>query len=412
LNRFLFELIGMNMKLEEQPRTRVIDPLPQQPPSGRGRLVLFAVAFLVVVTVIVAAGIIPRQRARAALRQETDAMAIPTVLIAHPKKASAAEEIVLPANVQAFTDAPIYARTNGYLKKWYADIGTRVKAGQLLAEIDTPEVDQQLRQARADLNTAEANLHLSQITADRYAGLLKTDSVSKQDADNAAGDYEAKKAIVKSSEANVQRLTETLAFQKIYAPFDGVITARNTDIGQLIDSGSSGGPGRELFHIASVKKLRAYVNVPQDYSRNAKPGLVADLTFPDLPGKRVPGKLVSTSDAIDPSSRTLLVQFEVDNANGELLPGAYAALHLKLPAGSSSYIVPATSLMFRSEGLRLATVNDNKAALLPVTIGRDFGTEVEIISGLTGNESIIVNPLDSLLPGQPVRIQGSAGAAR
>jgi len=390
-----------------------MDPLPQQPPSGRGRLVLFAVAFLVVLTVIVAAGIIPRQRARAALRQETDAMAIPTVLVSHPKKAPAAEEIVLPANVQAFTDAPIYARTNGYLKKWYADIGTRVKAGQLLAEIDTPEVDQQLRQARADLNTAEANLHLSQITADRYAGLLKTDSVSKQDADNATGDYEAKKAIVKSGEANVQRLTELLSFQKIYAPFDGVITARNTDIGQLIDSGSSGGPGRELFHIASVKKLRAYVNVPQDYSRNAKPGLIADLTFPDLPGKRIPGKLVSTSDAIDPSSRTLLVQFEVDNANGELLPGAYAALHLKLPAGSSSYIVPATSLMFRSEGLRLATVNDNKAALLPVTVGRDFGTEVEIISGLTGNELIILNPLDSLLPGQQVRIsQSTAGVAR
>ena len=390
-----------------------MDPLPQQPPSGRGRLVLFAVAFLVVVAVIVAAGIIPRQRARAALRQETDAMAIPIVRVVPLKRAPAAEEIVLPANVLAFTDAPIYARTNGYLKKWYADIGTRVKAGQLLAEIDTPEVDQQLRQARADLNTAEANLHLSQITADRYAGLLKTDSVSKQDADNAAGDYEAKKAIVKSGEANVQRLTELLSFQRIYAPFDGVITARNTDIGQLIDSGSSGGPGRELFHIASVKKLRAYVNVPQDYSRTAKPGLVADLTFPDLPGKRIPAKLVSTSDAIDPSSRTLLVQFEVDNSNGELLPGAYAALHLKLPAGSSSYIVPATSLMFRSEGLRLATVNDNKAALLPVTVGRDFGTEVEIISGLTGNESIIVNPIDSLLPGQQVRIsQNSAGSTR
>ena len=390
-----------------------MDPLPQPPPSGRGRLVLFAVAFLAAVAVIVAAGIIPRQRARAALRQETDAMAIPIVRVVPLKRAPAAEEIVLPANVLAFTDAPIYARTNGYLKKWYADIGTRVKAGQLLAEIDTPEVDQQLRQARADLNTAEANLHLSQITADRYAGLLKTDSVSKQDADNAAGDYEAKKAIVKSGEANVQRLTELLSFQRIYAPFDGVITARNTDIGQLIDSGSSGGPGRELFHIASVKKLRAYVNVPQDYSRTAKPGLVADLTFPDLPGKRIPAKLVSTSDAIDPSSRTLLVQFEVDNSNGELLPGAYAALHLKLPAGSSSYIVPATSLMFRSEGLRLATVNDNKAALLPVTIGRDFGTEVEIISGLTGNESIIVNPLDSLLPGQQVRIsQNAAGAAR
>ena len=403
----------MNMKLEEQTRTRLIDEQSQQPERGRSRTVLFALCFLVLVAVIVAAGIIPRQRARAALRQETDTMAIPTVLVVHPKRAAAAEEIVLPANVQAFTDAPIYARTNGYLKKWYADIGTRVKAGQLLAEIDTPEVDQQLRQARADLSTAEANLHLSQITAERYAGLLKTDSVSKQDADNAEGDYEAKKAIVKSGEANVQRLTELLSFQRIYAPFDGVITARNTDIGQLIDSGSSGGPGRELFHIASVRKLRAYVNVPQDYSRNAKPGLIADLTFPDLPGRRVQGKLVSTSDAIDPSSRTLLVQFEVDNSNGELLPGAYAALHLKLPAGSSSYIVPATSLMFRSEGLRLATVNDNKAALLPVTVGRDFGTEVEIISGLTGNESIILNPLDSLLSGQQVRIaQNSSGAAQ
>lgn len=402
----------MNMKLDE-PRTRAIDPqLHAQPPQNRGRLLLAAAAFLVVVAVIVAAGIIPRQRARAALRQETNAMAIPTVLVVHPKKAAAAEEIVLPANLQAYTDAPIYARTNGYLKKWYVDIGARVKAGQLLAEIDTPEVDQQLRQARADLNTAEANLHLSQITADRYAGLLKTDSVSKQDADNAAGDYEAKQAIVKSGEANVQRLTELQSFQRIYAPFDGVITARNTDIGQLIDSGASGGQGRELFHIASVKKLRAYVNVPQDYSRTAKPGLVADLTFPELPGKRVPGKLVSTSDSIDPTSRTLLVQFEVDNSNGELLPGAYAALHLKLPAGSSSYIVPATSLMFRSEGLRLATVSDGKATLLPVSIGRDFGTEVEVISGLTGNESIIVNPLDSLLPGQQVRIAQHSEAGK
>ena len=402
----------MNMKLDE-PRTRAIDPqLHAQPPQNRGRLLLAAAAFLVVVAVIVAAGIIPRQRARAALRQETDAMAIPTVLVVHPKKAAAAEEIVLPANLQAYTDAPIYARTNGYLKKWYVDIGARVKSGQLLAEIDTPEVDQQLRQARADLNTAEANLHLSQITADRYAGLLKTDSVSKQDADNAAGDYEAKQAIVKSGEANVQRLTELQSFQRIYAPFDGVITARNTDIGQLIDSGASGGQGRELFHIASVKKLRAYVNVPQDYSRTAKPGLVADLTFPELPGKRVPGKLVSTSDSIDPTSRTLLVQFEVDNSNGELLPGAYAALHLKLPAGSSSYIVPATSLMFRSEGLRLATVSDGKATLLPVSIGRDFGTEVEVISGLTGNESIIVNPLDSLLPGQQVRIAQHSEAGK
>ncbi|HLH08375.1 MAG TPA: efflux RND transporter periplasmic adaptor subunit [Terriglobales bacterium] len=393
------------MTYQERNRTDLVDPVvAQNKKPNRNRQIFYLVLFLVIVAAIVIAGIVPRQRARAALRQETDQLAVPTVFVVHPKRASASQEIVLPANVQAYIDAPIYARTNGYLKQWYADIGARVKAGQLLATIDTPEVDQQLRQARADLATAEANLQLAKITADRYAGLLKTDSVSKQDADNAAGDYAAKQATVKSAEANVQRLTELQSFQKIYAPFDGVITARNTDIGQLIDSGSSGGPGRELFHIASIKKLRVYVNVPQDYSRTAKPGLTADLTFPDLPGKKIEGKLINTADAIDPASRTLLVQFEVDNSDGVLKPGAYAELHLKLPAGASSYIVPATSLMFRSEGLRLATVNNGKADLLPVTVGRDFGPEVEIVAGLTGSEEIIVNPLDSLLQGQQVRV--------
>ena len=237
--------------------------------------------------------ILPRIQARATLQTETAEMAIPTVSVAHPRHTAPAEEVVLPASVQAYIDSPIYARTNGYLKRWYVDIGAHVKAGQLLAEIDTPEVDQQLHQSRADLATAEANVHLAQITAERYSGLLKTDSVSKQDADNAENDYAAKKTIVQSSQANVKRLEDLQSFQKIYAPFDGVITARNTDIGALIDPGSSGGTRTELFHIAQPGRLRVYVNVPEAYSQAAKPGLMrrshADgISRPPLSGQARP----------------------------------------------------------------------------------------------------------------------------
>ena len=247
---------------------------------------------VVTAVLVVIAGILPRIQARTALRLETAEMAVPTVAVVRAKRSAPAQEIILPANVQAFADAPIYARTNGYLKRWYVDIGSRVKQGQLLAEIDTPEVNQQLRQARADLATAQANLNLSKITADRYEGLLKTDAVSKQESDNAAGDYAAKQAALQSSQANVKRLEELQSFQKIYAPFSGVITARNTDIGALINSGSSGGNGNELFHIAQPDKLRVYVSVPQAYSQAAKPGLTADLTLAEFPGRRFAGKLV------------------------------------------------------------------------------------------------------------------------
>lgn len=369
----------------------------------RSRWWIFLLAIVVAVLLVVF-GILPRIQARTALRQETLRMAVPTVAVVQPKRSAPAQEIILPANVQAFADAPIYARTNGYLKRWYVDIGSRVKQGQLLAEIDTPEVDQQLRQARADLATAQANLNLSKITADRYAGLLKTDSVSKQESDNAAGDYAAKQAALQSGQANVKRLEETLAFQKIYAPFSGVITARNTDVGALINSGS-GGTANELFHIAQPDKLRVYVSVPQIYSQAAKPGITADLTLAEFPGRRFQGKLVRTANAIDPTSRTLLVEIAVDNPTGQLFTGSYAEVHFKLPTPASSLILPVNTLLFRSEGLRVAIVGEGqKVELKQITIGHDFGSEVEVVAGLSGNENVIVNPPDSVADGEAVRI--------
>ena len=369
--------------------------------SRRWWLILFA---LVMVVGLIVGAVLPRIQARANLRKETDEMAIPTVAVIKLKRSAPAAELVLPANVQAFVDSPIYARTNGYLKHWYADIGARVKAGQLLADIETPEVDQQLRQARADLGTAEANLRLAQITAERYAGLLKSDSVSKQDADNAEGDYAAKKAALESARANVRRLEELQSFEKIYAPFDGIITARNTDIGALIDSGSSGGTRMELFHIAQPNKLRVYVNVPQAYSQSAKPGLKAALTVPEYPSQRFEGTLVRTADAIDQATRTLLIEIDVNNPTGKLLSGGYAQVHFNLPTVSSSYILPVNSLLFRSEGLRVAAVSNGHAQLKPITIGHDFGSEVEVVAGLNGDESIVINPPDSLVSGEAVRV--------
>jgi RND family efflux transporter MFP subunit len=365
-----------------------------------------AVLAMVAVAAIVAAGVLPRIQARATLRKETAEMAVPTVAVVHPKRSAPAQEVVLPANVQAYIDAPIYARTNGYLKKWYVDIGAHVKAGQLLAVIDTPEVNQQLQQALADLATAEANVHLAQITAERYAGLLKTDSVSKQEADNAASDYAAKQAAVQSAQANVKRLEDLQSFQKIYAPFAGVITARNTDIGALIDSGSGGGARTELFHIAQPGRLRVYVNVPEAYSQAARPGLTAELALPEFPGRRFAGKLVRTANAIDPATRTLLAEIAVDNPAGELLTGAYAEVHLKLPSPQSTVILPVNTLLFRSEGLRVVIINDGRAELRPITLGRDYGTEVEVVSGLKGDEAVVANPPDSIEPGERVRVAG------
>jgi RND family efflux transporter MFP subunit len=370
--------------------------------SGHGWLILFLV--LVIVALVVIGGVVPRMRARAEVKDETNDLAVPTVIVQAPKRSSDASEIVLPGNMQAFTDAPIYARTDGYLKAWYFDIGAHVKQGQLLAIIDTPEVDQQLSQAKADLNTAEANFSLSQLTEQRYQDLKTTDAVSKQDVDNAHGDFESKKAQVTSAQANVKRLEDLQSFTRIYAPFDGVITARNTDIGQLIDSGSAT-PAKELFHIEAIHTLRVYVNVPQQYSASAKPGLAADLTLAQFPGRTFQGRLVRTANAIDLATRTLLVEVDVDNKTGELLPGAYVQVHLKTPNPIPAFVVPVSALIFRSAGLQLGVVgDDSKADLVSVSLGRDFGSEVEIITGLGGEEKVIINPPDSLVQGEQVKI--------
>jgi RND family efflux transporter MFP subunit len=379
--------------------------------TSRLRLFLTLAVLVGIVAVIVVLGIVPRVRARQALREENNRSAAPVVAVAHPRREASSEEVSLPGNIQAFIDAPIYARTSGYLRKWYADIGAHVKQGQLLADIEAPEVDRQLQQARADLATSEANLKLSQITAERYVNLFKTDSVAKQDVDNAVQDAAARSATVKSEQANVQRLQELVSFEKIYAPFDGVITARNTDIGQLIDSGSSGGPTRELFHIAAVNKLRVFVNVPQIYSHDAIPGIKADLMLPELPGRRFQGTLVRTARAMDPATRTLLVEVDVVNSTGLLLPGAYAEVHLKIKSHVSTLLIPATALIFRSQGLRVATVMDgDRAALMPVSLGRDFGNEVEVVSGLSDNALVVLTPPDSLVDGQVIRIAESKAA--
>jgi RND family efflux transporter MFP subunit len=378
--------------------------------SAIGKVVMALVLALMVAGAIAAWGILSRTRAAAEVKSEGQELAVPTVSVIHPRRGAPQEEIILPGNIQAFIDAPIYARTNGYLKKWYVDIGGRVKAGQLLAEIDTPELDQQLRQAHADLATANANYDLAQTTANRYQALLKEDSVAKQDVDNAVGDAHAKKAMVDSATDNVRRLEQLQSFEKIYAPFDGVLTARNTDIGQLINSGSAG-PAKELFHVASVSTLRVYVNVPQIYSRSAVPGVQADLTLPQFPGRRFPGKLVRTSDAIDQASRTLLVEIDVQNPTGEIPPGAYAEVHLKLPSAGTSVVIPVTCLVFRSEGLHVAVVRDGHAVLVPIVIGRDYGTEVEVVSGLDGSESVITSPPDSIVSGQEVRVATASDTA-
>jgi RND family efflux transporter MFP subunit len=384
--------------------------LPSESPKSSAvfKVVLWLAVLLIVAGVVVYRGIYTRVRAAAQVKLETRELAVPSVSVTRPKQSAPQQEIILPGNVQAFIEAPIYARTTGYLKKWYVDIGGRVKNGQLLAEIDTPELDQQLQQARADFATAKANYELAQITAARYEALLKSDSVSKQDVDNTVGDEHAKKAMVDSATDNVKRLEQLQSFEKVYAPFDGVLTARETDIGQLIapggGSGGNGGSTRELFRVASINPLRVYVNVPQVDSPSAVPGVAAYLTMPQYPGRRFPGKIVRNAEAIEQSSRTLLTEVDVANPSGEILPGAYAEVHLKLPAAKSTVIIPVTSLIFRSEGLRVAVVRQGHAAMLPIVLGRDFGTEVEVASGLDASDEVITNPPDSLVDGEEIRV--------
>jgi RND family efflux transporter MFP subunit len=374
--------------------------------SHKGWLVL-ALAVIVAAALLVS-GIWSRIKAGSDLRSETAQAALPAVSVVSPKRTAPSDEIILPGNVQPFITSPIYARTNGYLKKWVFDIGAHVKNGQLLAVIETPEVDQQLEQARSNLLTAQANLALAAITKDRYQGLLKSNAVAQQDVDNAVGTYNANAAIVEADKAAVQQYSALVSFEKVYAPFDGVITARNTDIGDLINSGSSSGVKTDLFHIAQPGTLRVYVNVPEEYSRGIKVGMTADLNLAEFPDRKFQGKVVRTADAINMATRTLLVEIDVDNPTGTLLTGSYAEVHLAVPTQASTFLLPVNTLLFRTEGLRLGIVKDGKVALTAVTPGHDFGDDIEIVSGVNANDQVIINPPDSIVSGQQVQIVQAA----
>lgn len=369
------------------------------------KIILFLVVALLIVGGVVIRGINSRIKAAAIVKQETLDLATPTVATIHPKRGALKDEIVLPGNIQAFVDSPIYARTSGYLKKWYTDIGTRVKAGQLMAEIDSPEIDQQLAQARADLGTAEARMKLAQLTLKRYEELLKLDAIARQDVDNAAGGLEADKAAVAAQNANVRRLEQMVAFEKVYAPFDGVVTVRNTDVGALINAGN-GGVAQELFHVATTDRLRIFVSVPQMYSQAAVAGVAADVTLTELSGRHFAGRVARNAEVIDAATRTMLTEVDVDNPRGVLKPGAYAEVHLKLPSAAVALIVPVTALIFRAQGLQLAVVREGgKVELVQVTQGRDYGTEVEVTSGIREQDAVLVNPPDSLTSGATVRVE-------
>jgi RND family efflux transporter MFP subunit len=359
---------------------------------------------LIVVAALLISGIWSRVGARNALNIETAQAALTAVSVVSPKRTAPADEIILPGNVQPYISSPIYARTNGYLKKWYFDIGAHVKQGQLLAVIETPEVDQQLEQARSNLLTAQANLELASITKTRYQGLLKSNAVSQQDVDNAVGTYNANKAIVEADMAAVQQYSALVSFEKVYAPFNGVITARNTDIGDLINSGSTSNVKTDLFHIAQPGVLRVYVNVPEEYSRGIKVGMTADLRLAEFPDRKFQGKVVRTADDINLTTRTLLIEIDVDNPTGTLLTGSYAEVHMAIPTQASTFLLPVNTLLFRTEGLRVGIVRDGKVVLTAVTPGHDFGNQIEIVSGLKGDDQVIINPPDSIVSGQEVQI--------
>jgi len=370
--------------------------------SGLFKLLLAVVLLLVILGAFT---LLQRKAEYRTLANETEKLAVQTVGVIHPSPELGREDLVLPGTMEAFVEAPIYARTNGYLKKWYHDIGSRVAKGEILADIDTPEVDQQLSQLRADLATAQANAHLSEITSARYAELLKTDGVSKQEVDNAAGDLAAKKAIVQSAEANVRRLEEMKSFQHVYAPFAGVITRRNVDTGTLINAGNTGS-SQQLFYLAQMSPLRVYVRVPETYANAIRAGLGAYLELTQYPSQKFEGKVARTSEAIDPGTRTLLAEVDVPNRDSALLPGGYAQVHLQVKVTGARLTVPVNALLFRSEGLRAVVVDaDHKAHLRRLTVGRDYGTALEILQGLDASDWIVLNPTDSLEEGQQVRVK-------
>jgi RND family efflux transporter MFP subunit len=372
---------------------------PEQEAIEPRRALLIVAVVLIVAILLGGFGILRRRHEDKVLADTTTSLAAPSVIAASPTQGAPVDSFVLPGNVTAYIDSPIYARTSGYLTKWYYDIGARVKTGALLAEISTPELDQQLDQAEADLVTAQASAGNARVQADRYTGLVKSDAVSRQDTDTFTTQAATTSSAVKSAQANVQRLRELQSFEKVYAPFDGVVTARNIDTGQLIDTGVA----KELFHMQAISILRVYANLPQIYSANVKRGSKIDLTFAEHAGKIYQGTLVRTADAIDPVSRTLLVEIDVDNRAGELLPGALAQVHFKTPSAGPTVIVPAAALIFRKEGMHVGTVvNGNIAHLVPIVIGEDDGATVQVVSGLNAGDKVIQDPPDSLIEGEKV----------
>jgi RND family efflux transporter MFP subunit len=402
---------GSNEHKPELPSVEDHESAPEQAPIPPRSALTGVLVVLLIAAALAGYGIWSRLRADQVLADTTTQLAAPTVLIAPAKPGAPVDSFVLPGNVSALTDSPIYARTSGYLTKWYFDIGAKVKKGALLAEIATPEVDQQLAQAQADLATAQANANNARIQADRYTDLVKSDAVSRQDTDTFVNQATATAAAVRSAQANLDRLHDLQSFEKVYAPFDGVVTARNIDTGQLIDSGA----GKELFYLQAIQTLRVYASLPQIYSQSVKSGAKIALTFAEHPGKTYEGTLVRTADAIDPTSRTLLVEIDVDNRAGELLPGSLAEVHFKAPPAAASFIVPVSALIFRKEGLRLGVVTQNSgnatAHLAPVVIGQDDGATVQIVAGLSPTDQVIQDPPDSLIEGEKVTVVNPAAPA-
>lgn len=385
--------------------TTVLDNSQAVPSSTRGYgrwLLPLLIAGVIAVLVF---GIRSRVKAASNLRAVTAQMAVPSVAVVTPKAAAPAQEVVLPGDIQPLISSPVYSRTDGYLKRWYFDIGAHVKAGQLLATIQAPEVDEQLAQAQSTLATAQANLKLADITNQRYEGLLQTHAVSQQEVDNATGTYAANKAIVDADTASVRHYQALVSYENVYAPFDGVITARNTDIGDLINAGSSSAPRTDLFHIAQTGTLRVYVNVPEEYSRGVEPGQTqADIVLAEFPGQKFPGTVVRTADSINGITRTLLTEIDLPNPGDALLTGSYAEVHLHIPSAHPAFLIPVNTLIFRSEHLQVGVVKDGKVELPNLIAGHDFGNEIEVESGLNANDQVVVNPPDSLICGQKVNV--------
>jgi RND family efflux transporter MFP subunit len=375
---------------------------------GHG-LIIAVIAVAVLIGVLVAAGIHSRARAEETLVENTQQNSILAVAVTTPTHGAGPLEITLPANTEAYIDTPIYARTSGYLRRWYADIGTRVHRGEVLADIETPELDQQVQAAQADLATSQANLQIAQITAQRWEKLLAKNAVSRQEADQATSDFSARQSALGSAQANLRRLQQLQGYEKVYAPFDGVITARNVDIGSLIQAGDSNSPGAELFHMDSIGKLRLFVPVPEVYASAVRNGERIEVTSDAAPNEQFFGTIVRDADAINISTRTLNVEVDVPNPDHKLLPGQYAFIHLPIPPSRASMTLPSNVLLFRAEGLRVGVVRNGHVQLVPVQIGHDYGATVEITSGLTPQDQVILNPSDSLAEGEPVQIEKGDG---